>query len=179
MALITSTVFFPSSNYSVDSIVFDLLLNESHSMESQISSHLVENGSEISDHIQNRLRRGSLTGMVGNFSLRAGAFFPGGLVDREKTTYEAFLDLWKKKIRVTIVTQLETYKDVVVTSVTTNRNSGQGSKQEFGVTFQQLTSVILKEVQLEARINIRDTKTDINKQASSKVNIGRTTAVPK
>lgn len=73
----TSSLFFKTSGYTVDAIQFDLLLDEQHSMESEVTSHPVEDGSQINDHIQIRPRSGSLTGFVTNHPLDTG--FRGGL----------------------------------------------------------------------------------------------------
>lgn len=75
--LLTSSLFFKTSGYTVDSIKFDLLLDEQHSMESEVTSHPVEDGSQINDHIQIKPRKGSLTGFVTNHPFVVG--YNGGL----------------------------------------------------------------------------------------------------
>lgn len=69
---ISSSLFFKSSGYFVDSIKFDLLIDEQHTMENAVTEHAVEDGSLISDHIQIKPRKGSLTGFVTNTPFTPG-----------------------------------------------------------------------------------------------------------
>jgi len=71
MALVPASLFFRGSQvYGIDSkagaINFDLIVSESHSFDSDVSTHSVEDGSEISDHIQNIAQDGSFTGIMSN-----------------------------------------------------------------------------------------------------------------
>ena len=50
-------------NYIYTNIPFDLLIDESHELDFDITDHAVENGSTISDHVQQRLRTVKITGM--------------------------------------------------------------------------------------------------------------------
>jgi len=69
---ISSSLFFKTEGYFVDSIKFDLLLDEQHTMENAVTEHAVEDGSLISDHIQIKPRKGSLTGFVTNSPFTVG-----------------------------------------------------------------------------------------------------------
>jgi hypothetical protein len=69
---VSSSLFFKSTGYFVDSIRFDLLIDEQHTMENAVTEHAVEDGSTISDHIQVKPRKGSLTGFVTNSPLTPG-----------------------------------------------------------------------------------------------------------
>lgn len=81
--LATSYLLFKSGGYYVsadgvlNSIEFDLLLDEQHSLEAEVTQHTVDDGSTISDHIRNLPRKGSLTGFVTNHPFRTG--YNGGL----------------------------------------------------------------------------------------------------
>ena len=69
---ISSSLFFKTGGYSIDAIAFDLLLDEQHTMENAVTEHAVEDGSLISDHIQVKSRKGSLTGFVTNSPFTVG-----------------------------------------------------------------------------------------------------------
>lgn len=73
----SSYLLFREAGYTVDAIKFDLLLDEQHSMEAEVTSHPVEDGSQINDHIQIKPRKGSLTGFVTNHPFAGG--YNGGL----------------------------------------------------------------------------------------------------
>lgn len=84
--LATSYLLFKEGGYYVsadgvlNSIEFDLLLDEQHSLEAEVTQHTVDDGSTISDHIRNLPRKGSLTGFVTNHPFRTG--YNGGLDSR-------------------------------------------------------------------------------------------------
>lgn len=75
--LATSYLIFKETGYFVDSIRFDLLLDEQHSVEAEVTQHTVEDGSTISDHIRLLPRKGSLTGFISNHPFVTG--YNGGL----------------------------------------------------------------------------------------------------
>ena len=75
--LATSYLLFKSGGYFVGSIDFDLLLDEQHSIEAEVTQHTVDDGSTISDHIRMMPRKGSLTGFVTNHPFVMG--YNGGL----------------------------------------------------------------------------------------------------
>lgn len=72
MGFRTATLFYKTEGYFVDSIGFDLLVSESHSLESQVTEHPVESGATVNDHIRILPRKGSLVGMVTNHPLMRG-----------------------------------------------------------------------------------------------------------
>ena len=72
MAEIPVSLFFKGvQSYGIGILKFDLLLSEDHNFDNTITEHPVEDGSIISDHIQNELENGSLTGLISNFSVNA------------------------------------------------------------------------------------------------------------
>ena len=75
-----TSLFIKSGGYWVGTIKLDLLLDESHSLESEVTQHPVEDGSQINDHIHIKPRRGSLTGFVTNAPMVVG--YNGGLPKR-------------------------------------------------------------------------------------------------
>lgn len=66
-----SSLFFKQEGYFVGSIQFDLLLSENHTLESEVTSHPIENGANASDHVRNLPRKGSLMGLVTNHPIDA------------------------------------------------------------------------------------------------------------
>ncbi len=70
MALHTTSLFYSEDGYSVGSIRFDLIVSESHTLESQVTEHPIENGSVVADHVRQLPRKGSLSGLVTNHPLK-------------------------------------------------------------------------------------------------------------
>lgn len=179
MALIPANLLLPSS-YSVGPINFDLLIQESHGFRSTVTSHPVEVGGEITDHIQNSLRSGSLVGYVSDFSIQLGPIeglrYPGG-PSRYKDTYEALKALWKSRELVKIVTGLEVYESVAVTSISAERSSSNGHAQEYQISFQEVKVVQLKETALTVAVNVGAPTEALSQQASPSINAGRQVGV--
>lgn len=82
MARNTASLFFKDEGYFVGSIQFDILLSESHSLESQVTEHPIETGAVVSDHIRELPRKGSLSGLVTNFPLKTTATLPTEFLEK-------------------------------------------------------------------------------------------------
>jgi hypothetical protein len=214
-----TTLFYKDSGYSVDSITFDLVLDEQHSIESEVTSHPVEDGSQVNDHIHQLPRKGSLTGFVTNHPLKKD--FNGGLdaniaqkiaslatqapfglesyprfaqltglkapvtfsdadfttlqkpTNRALSAWDAFKTLMDAKKVCTIITGVEDYKNVVVTKVSTDRESSTGDALKFKVEFQEVRFVTLQETGLTSATR-PDFSTPKGKQATKKRRAGKT-----
>lgn len=252
MPVQTSTLFYATGPASVGAIVFDLLLEETHSIKSRVTQHPIESGSAISDHIVRELRSGTLKGLVSNFSIgtarnlvevapdlysRLGPSWgraAGGLVsgagllvgnstaglpasqriavagalgaasqvagmlalsptledvkaglsnvlapaNRAKDAWELFKKLWTDEAQVDIMTGLEPYKAMVVTDVSTLRNSETGESLEFDVQFTEVRIVSTRRTSISAKVTPKLTSND-GLQASANIDVKRTTGTGK
>lgn len=172
MAVPISLFFKGNRKYGVGNITFDLVKSESHSYKSNITDHKIEDGSIISDHIENELENGTLNGLISNYSLSIGEI----TTNRAQDTFEALVELWKKKSPVTIVTVLKVYNDVVISSMPFMRDTSQGESLPISVSFRKLNIVKLQEVILELSVKINDLDSDLNKQIAPETDIGETVA---
>jgi hypothetical protein len=187
--------------FGVDQIKFDLILNEEHALQTQVTSHTVENGSVISDHLRNQLREGKLVGHISNFSLQAeipplptqfelAVKARRGLdsattsinqlpipENRARSAYDAFVALWKARKLVDIVTILEIYKNVAITQVRVGRASGTGDILDFEVSFKEVKVVELKVDQVEIGVSPKDMKTTNNQQIAVELDKGQQAGV--
>lgn len=155
-------------------ITFDLVIDEEHSLENDVTEHPVEDGSPITDHIRNRLREGKLTGMVSNYSLFS---YPlENLMSRSQKAYDALKELWKKQVPVDIVSVLEVYKNVAIKDITMKRDSESGSAQQFEITFKEVSVRKLEVVEGKTLITTNDLESVINKVVSPPANMGRQVA---
>ena len=70
---VPASLFSRDEGFGVDSadktgsIRFDLLVDESHTLEFEVSDHPIENGAVITDHVTQKLRTCTVTGMFTNF----------------------------------------------------------------------------------------------------------------
>ena len=174
------SLFFSGNEYGIEpgkdatqgvgAIVFTLILKESHSLSATVSEHPVENGSPVSDHIQNGQREGSFTGLVSNFSIF-------GVRDAPPNAAKHALDLltliWKDRKLVSVNLGLASYEDVAITNVSASRDGSSGDAQEFEISFKQVKKVELRAVSIGVTVTPppkMDTKK--RKQAAVKVDRG-------
>ena len=175
MALIPVNLFFnKNKKYGVNSdngfITFDILVNESHNFSSNITSHPIENGSEVSDHIRNQLEQGSFTGLISNFSVKSRFLFS----NRAQDAFDLFVELWKQKVLFTITTVMRVYKSMGITNISINRDFSTGDAVVFNVGFRKVEQVSLKTVVLETRVNVKDMSVKQNQQSAVETDVGRT-----
>lgn len=154
------------------SIKFDLVLNERHNFNNAVSSHNIEDGSEISDHIRNELENGSLTGLISNFSVKTRLL----RTNRAQDAFDFLFELWQAKALVTITTVMRVYRDMAITDISIPRSFDTGESAVFTISFRKVNQVKLKTVTLETTVKIADTKSDQNRQSSVTSDQGRTTA---
>lgn len=174
MSLVPSILFFNRpNNYGVEwsggNIIFDLNLGESHNRDSAISDKNIEDGSIISDHIQNGLENGSLTGYVTSWDINRSD--TDILTNKPQDFFDLLEELWKAKELVTILTAYKKYENVIITNWSLSKSN---SYEDMSVTlnFRKVNVVKLQEITIE--LDIKPTKN--NKQANKNVNIGRTTS---
>lgn len=168
------TLFFKDRNYKIGSnkgfVTFDLILSENHTISNEVTQHVVEDGSEITDHIKNNLESGSLTVLVTNFSLKAfGAFF-----DRAQDAFDEIIRLWKTRELVTIICVLKVYENVAITNVKITRSAATGDAIVLDISFKQVKVVKLRTVLIDVGVNPKGMKTDSNRQIAAPSDQGRT-----
>lgn len=161
---VQASLFFRDENFGLDDISFDLLIDESHSIEFDVADHAVENGATISDHVQERLRKVSVTGLFTNHPIgekRSGYVNEDDSVNREADSVsingqpmkdnrsrDFKLDQLKKLVRerkpVRLVTSLEVYEKMVVEELSYDRGPDDGESIKFTVKLREVRTAELK-----------------------------------
>lgn len=172
-----SFLFYQNRNYGIINnetgltiISFDLELAESHNFSNNITQYNVEDGSDISDHIQNDLETGFVSGFVTNFSIYDGEIFS----NKAQEAFDALEDLWRNRTLVDIYTVYKVYTGVAITNIAINRDESTGESLICEISFQEFNKVKLQEIFAEVQINLKDTKTKQNRQSSPNKNNGKT-----
>lgn len=156
-------LFFNSDKtYGAGLLTFDLLLAEDHSLESSVTSHPVEDGSEINDHIQNETPSGSITGLITNFSIKS----KGITSNRPQDAFDLLYQLWEERELVTICTMLRVYDDMAITSAPVARDNETGESIILQIEFQRVRIVELQQILLETNISLKSLKKTIQKKVS-------------
>ena len=186
-------LFYRKEGYSVGAVKIDLILDEHHEQNAQVTESPMQDGRAISDGIYQELRDGTLTALVTNHSIRLaeeaakelaeqGAY---SLLDlsRKKTlknraaqTWNDLLEVQRRGDLVTIVTALEVYDNVAITHLATNRDGTSGDALEIEVGFRQVEKVQLQEDRVSARVQPKDMESDINRASAVGVNGGQVVA---
>jgi len=150
-------------------INFDLELAEGHSMSNSVTRYNVEDGADVSDHIQNELESGTVSGFVSNFSIFDGEIFE----NKAQLAYDTLRDLWKKRQLVDIFTVLRVYEGVAITSININRDASSGESLICDISFQEFNKVTLSEVSVGTVVKLKDMKSTQNKQSAPAKNVGK------
>lgn len=155
---VQASLFFRDEAFGIGDIAFDMLLDESHTLEFDIAEHAVENGSSVSDHVQERLRTVKVTGFFTNHPIgdkRSGYVNDDGTINRavdrvnvdgqEATVnasrdqkLDALKELARKREPVRIVTSLEVYEEMVVEKLDYDRGPDDGESIKFVATLREI-----------------------------------------
>ena len=141
----------------VGEIELDASLSESHQFASEVTQFPVEDGSVITDHIQNKPDQVSINGFVTNTPIRSFADVAGaadlvrlsGVSGRTELALETLLNIHRFRELVTIVTNLKAYNDMALTSLTIPRNAAIGDTLEFSADFVKVVKVTSAVVAVE------------------------------
>jgi len=172
-----SFLFYQNREYGVANnktgygiLTFDLELSENHNFSNIVTQYNVEDGSEISDHIQNNLEIGSVTGFITNFSIYDDAI----IENKSQVAFDTLRDLWKSKELVDIYTVCRVYEGVAITNITISKGSDSGESLTCDFSFQEFNKVKLQEIEIEVQINLQNMKTSQNQQSAPNINTGKT-----
>ena len=172
MALIPFSLYFRGNRqYGVGNITFDLILTESHNFNNNVTTHPVEDGSFVDDHVQNQLENGSITGLFTNFSI----YDFGTFSNKAQDAFDKLVELWEAKELVRIVSVLRVYESVAIVSMPIARDEDTGEGLVVQINFKQMRVVKLQEIQLETSIKVANLNSNANRQVAKSANSGRTT----
>ena len=170
MAIPVSLFFNQNKKYGVGSLEFDLLLTEDHAQDNIVTTHAVEDGSEITDHIQNELESGTITGLISNFSIHSGPI----ISNRAQDAFDLLKQIWKSRELVTVTMIHQVYEDVAIVSAPVSRDAESAESIVIQISFQKVKIVKLQSVTLETEINLNGLDSDNQKQVSPETDVGRT-----
>lgn len=165
-----SILFYKNREYKVGAITFDLILSEGHTFNNNVTRYNVEDGADISDHIQNDLETGTVSGLITNFSIFDGIVFQ----NKAQLAYDELRTLWKDRSLVDIYTVLQVYEQVAILNIAVNRDESSGESLIADFSFQEFNKVKLTETAVGVTINLKNMKTNQNRQSSQNKNQGKT-----
>lgn len=145
-----------------ESLPFDLMLTESHSLDFEITEHGIEAGAAVADMIRERLRRVTVTGMFTNHPVGTAGTYVGEdgkkkekspdkvKIDGRTPVTNTALERWEKlkkvaKARKTVklVTAMETYGEMAVEKLSASRSGRDGESVTFQMTLREIRTAKL------------------------------------
>ncbi|OWV08681.1 phage baseplate protein [Fibrobacter sp. UWH1] len=188
--VIAASLFTRNENFGLENLPFDLLVDESHELEFDITDHAVENGATISDHVQQKLRSVKVTGMFTNHTING----EGGFVNEDGTRnsrtwkdkveiqeaeavtntalkrWEQLCAIAKARQKVRIITCLEVYEEMAIQSLHATRGAEDGESVKFELTLREIRTANFSSENLSGEWNPAEPASQNNakQQAMSK-----------
>lgn len=197
--VVQSSLFFRDEGFGLEELKFDLLIDESHSIDFDIPEHAVENGSSISDHVCERLRSVQITGLFTNHPIggkKSGYVNEDGTVNEEPdevsvdgvegrgnialANFEKLKEIARRRKPVRLVTSLEVYEEMVFESIPYSRGPDDGESIKFTAKLREVRTAKVSTVRRDGVWNPPAPKTqatDAGKKMAENNKAGKATAV--
>lgn len=197
--VVQSSLFYRDEGFGLEDLKFDLLIDESHSLDFDIPEHAVENGSSISDHVCERLRSVQITGLFTNHPIggkKSGYVNEDGTVNEEPdevsvdgaegrgnialANFEKLKEIARRRKPVRLVTSLEVYEEMVFESIPYSRGPDDGESIKFTAKLREVRTAKVSTVRRDGVWNPPAPKTqatDAGKKMAENNKAGKATAV--
>jgi len=146
-------LIFETSPTSIDGIEFDAGVLEVHTKSAEVTSHPVEDGSTVSDHVSLQPDRLTINGVFSNDPLLnqlVTKLLSSGLASigprRAENAYNQLVEVFLKRRPVTVSTSFEEYEDMVITGVNHSRDASTGGAIHVTVELQRVKRVSTQKV---------------------------------
>jgi len=133
------------AGFTVEGVVeleADLTISESHQRGADVTTHPVESGATISDHVILQPERLSLEGFVTDTPAAVFAANQG----RTQDAFDTLEELWREGDTVTIVTGRKTYENMVIVDLQLPRE--RPTSMNFSMELQHITVVETETAQI-------------------------------
>jgi len=141
------------AGFTVEGVVelqADLTISESHQRSADVTTHPVESGGTISDHVILQPERLSLEGFVTDTPAAVLSANRG----RTQDAFDALEELWREGEPLTVVTARRTYEDMVIVDLQLPRE--RPSSMNFSAELQRVTVVETETAQIAGGGDVAD-----------------------
>lgn len=149
----TSSIFFPSltNPTKIGSIEVDILVEQEHELESDVTEHPVEDGFPVADHV---IRKPVKVSMVVGISQSPVTWLDrlGSASDKVSTALNAFDQIYKNAQPITIVTPSNIWENMVMTSAKFPRTIENKNLIRIPCMFTQIRKVNVKSTDIPENI---------------------------
>ncbi len=156
----------------IGNLILDATLSEVHTKTNIITSHPVENGSGISDHIQRQPEEIEITGLVSDSPIvwLASLFASSPIADDLTHPFER-ADLAYAEMRramddgdtMTVITSLREYENMVIQGMTTTKDGATGNTVPLAIRLKEIITVETKTVAAAAVPDTTSKKPPVDK----------------
>lgn len=165
MALLQLFSSFVGVTKKIQDLEIDIVSSEIIELQGETTDNPIESGSEVTDHIINKHIILRMVCQIGGSTLL-------NFADRKLEGYESLKKLRDDKLPVTVVSGLETFKDMLIRNISIDRNLQNASVFQFSIEFKQ--AKIVSSQRVDASSNVSDKKEPKTKdRASSTQNKGK------
>lgn len=154
----------------IGSLEFDSIDAEVHDWQRDVTQNPVENGSPVADHIIDRPRNLTITGMISNSPIDGSNIFLGGNLldtDRVAEAFQVLNALYKSKALITIYTRYANYIDMAITSINIPRSPEQGNAIVFTIQATQVRIVTTQTTTLPPGVGVKKQSDSSGKAGTS------------
>ena len=169
---------------------FNLFISEENELNFRVSSHTLQNGSTIADHVHKEPQKVTIDCMFTNHPLKkswevnevkfkdeyATSDVKSTLSNTALANYTKIKELAKKREPVRLVCSLEVYPKMIITSIKDARGPKSGSSVRFTMTLEEIKTVSLKNVKMDYNFQPEDMVTANDKMISNEKKLGKRTA---
>jgi hypothetical protein len=169
---------FPIGEKSIGGFVIDAFLVETYNFANSLTNLTVEEGDNISDHVVEEPDTIDIEAFIGQtkFETFSGMVdldlsnieIPDDPKSRIRQAYHELLRMKRERQPVTVVTGLDTFPDMVITSFSISRDVETGADLPFSMSFQKIKTVKSEETQ----ISTSTTSSGAGDQAAGTANVG-------
>ncbi|MCF0223826.1 MAG: hypothetical protein HUK20_06120 [Fibrobacter sp.] len=171
-----------------DYFPFDLFISEKHRLSFNVGDHPLQNGCVVSDHVYKELQEVTLEGLYTNHPVNkdgkveivhfGGEFSnsAGSLSNTAIKKFDELKNLAKKMMPVRLVTSLEIYPKMIITSLDYSRDEKSGSSIRFTMQLREINIVSLKNIKSNYYFTPDEMKNAKDRLIASKAKKGKRSA---
>jgi hypothetical protein len=134
-------VFF-NEGTPIGNVIIDATVSETHSLSATLTSHPVEVGTDITDHVKASPRKVSLEGLVSNTPVVfLASLFGQGQDPPVSTAHATFQKIVEQSEIISIQTTLQKYDNMIVTEYNVTRDASKGNALSFTLNAERVRFV--------------------------------------
>ncbi len=166
---------------TIGGFVIDAAPTESHTFDSTVTEHPIEEGSDVTDHVRVRPDRVSIEGIVSNTpigevkAIRDSESPFAGEILPAPDAYAYLKQIRANREPVTVDTSLEKYENMILTSLVVPQNAQTGDAFRFRATFQEIQ--IVKTERASRRVAVARAQRKDNRGAKTSEPVAESTAL--